>query len=283
MMKKDNEADVTNCDGMVLSNLDENCTVEDIKKILKESLNEADLETIPVHPAGSTRSKLIKDIMDNIGSIARKIDGKSFNGSLLHCRPHVPISPVKQNNAKVDETKKDDNVEKISVPEKTDISKEVTPTSHIPGLTVAQQEKAKKQAERKVRQKQAKENKAVKENEEKNPLVTKGDFLLKPLNPKSEHFEGFTFSDYAESDPEYMDSKEELDEAEEGENDLQKHMKSFFTKSPGNSKPETPSMSTPGPVNKENPNSKRGAKFANLSPIDNEDTKKKKKTEQRKQ
>ena len=103
--KKDNEADVTNCDGMVLSNLDENCTVEDIKKILKESLNEADLETIPVHPAGSTRSKLIKDIMDNIGSIARKIDGKSFNGSLLHCRPHVPISPVKQNNAKVKQRK----------------------------------------------------------------------------------------------------------------------------------------------------------------------------------
>ena len=127
-------ADASNVDGMVLSNLDEDCTVQDIKNILKGSMNEADLEKITVHPAGSTRSKLIKDIKQNIGSLARRIEGKSFGGRLIHCRPHVPISPVKPSEINVEKQKPMDSpkVDKSVKPKTNKVN-----TSGIPGLRLS--------------------------------------------------------------------------------------------------------------------------------------------------
>ena len=257
-------ADASNVDGMVLSNLDEDCTVQDIKNILKGSMNEADLEKITVHPAGSTRSKLIKDIKQNIGSLARRIEVKSFGGRLIHCRPHVPISPVKPSEINVQKQKPMDSpkVDKSVKPKTNKVN-----TSGIPGLAVEDQEKAKKQAAKILKQLRAKEIKESKVN--KAPTVMK-DFLLNPL--VSDTVEGFTSTDYNDSDEEYEDSKEEVSEGEEG-TVLQKHLKSFFVESPGS---VTPSVSTPVP-----PTGlplKRAAQFANLSPIDNKETNKKPKS-----
>ena len=93
------EANITNCDGIVISNLDENATIEDIKAIMKDAIPADDLGKISVHPTGSTRSKIVKDVdVSHAMSIARKLDSKSFKGRLLHCRPHVPLSPPKTPN-----------------------------------------------------------------------------------------------------------------------------------------------------------------------------------------
>ena len=161
-------ADVSNCDGMVLSNLEEDCTIEDVKKILKGALNEADLETISIHPTGSTRSKLIKDIKNDIASVANKIDGKSYHGRLLHCRPHVAISPVKKTDSTEDKTEEQPDVNSAnSTPEETDpkavseeenenakVTVKVTKEAFvIPGLPIADQDKAKKLADKKQKDK----------------------------------------------------------------------------------------------------------------------------------
>ena len=109
-----------------------------------------DLESMTVHPTGSTRSKIIKDVnISLIKKITKKIDSKSFKGRLLHCRPHVPVSPPKkesihiipaeENHAKVDskedeETKSDS--EKKNQGELVEQTKEneLQKQSSIPGL-----------------------------------------------------------------------------------------------------------------------------------------------------
>ena len=88
---------VTNCDGFVISNLDEDITIEEIKLILKGAAKDEDIDGISVHPTGSTRSKIIKDIDPTlVNRITKKVDSKSFKGILLHCCPHVPVSPPKK-------------------------------------------------------------------------------------------------------------------------------------------------------------------------------------------
>ena len=93
---EEDDANISNCDGFVISNLEENSTTEDIKAIIKGSVPDEALQVITVHPTGSTRNKIIKDIeISLVKTITRKIDNKSFKGRLLHCRPHVPITPPK--------------------------------------------------------------------------------------------------------------------------------------------------------------------------------------------
>ena len=79
-IEEENETDISNCDGFVISNLDEDTTIDDIKSIIKDSVPKEDLESITVHPTGSTRSKIIKDVnISLIKKITKKIDSKSFN------------------------------------------------------------------------------------------------------------------------------------------------------------------------------------------------------------
>ena len=88
--------DISNCDGFVLSNLEEDTTVDDIKTIMKGSVPDEALEAITVHPTGSTRSKIVKDVDPSlVNTITRNVDKKSYKGRLLHSRPHVPITPPK--------------------------------------------------------------------------------------------------------------------------------------------------------------------------------------------
>ena len=97
--------------------------------------------------------------------------------------------------------------------------------------------------------------------------MRKENFLLHPHGSKTPNLDEFTFGDFNESDLEFVDSKEELSGTED--NDLSKHYRSFFTKSPSAS---TPAPEYPGS------NGKRIAADANLSPIDTAEDKKKQKS-----
>ena len=80
----------------VISNLEEDTTIEDIKAIIKGSIPEEALEEITVYPTGSMRSKIIKDVDPSlVSAITKRVGKKWFKGRLPHCRPHVPITPPK--------------------------------------------------------------------------------------------------------------------------------------------------------------------------------------------
>ena len=82
---------IEGCTGLVLDNLEENMTNEDIKTILKRACSEETLQSFTIHPTGSLRSKILKDIDPNIiPSIAKKLDKKSFKGRMVFCKPFVP-------------------------------------------------------------------------------------------------------------------------------------------------------------------------------------------------
>ena len=96
-IEEDNVPDITNCDGFVISNLEEDATIDDIKTIIKEAVPEDVIGKITIHPTGSMRSKIIKDVdIALVNRITQKIDNKSYKGRLLHCRPHVPVTPPKK-------------------------------------------------------------------------------------------------------------------------------------------------------------------------------------------
>ena len=185
---------VTNCDGFVISNLDEDITIEEIKLILKGAAKDEDIDGISVHPTGSTRSKIIKDIDPTlVNRITKKVDSKSFKGRLLHCRPHVPVTPPKkevhnkntnQDENKGNESKHADEDEAIdsasssvATPQIDDISskkktpekeqkdaepkkddKEDSTKSEIPGLSKKEVDKAKKKQAEKLKKEERKKD-----------------------------------------------------------------------------------------------------------------------------
>ena len=82
---------IEGCTGLVLDNLEENMTNEDIKTILEKACSNETLQSFTIHPTGSLRSKILKDIDPNIiPSIAKKLDKKSFKGRMVFCKPFVP-------------------------------------------------------------------------------------------------------------------------------------------------------------------------------------------------
>ena len=117
--------------------MEEDVSVEEIKRIMKGAAPDSDIEGITVHPTGSTRSKIIKDINPVlVKNISKKIENKSYRGRLLHCRPHVPISP---SSRKISETIHKDTKA---------LTKPDDDHSEIPGLAQKYVEKAKKKAEK---------------------------------------------------------------------------------------------------------------------------------------
>ena len=110
----ENDTNITNCDGFVISNLEEETTIDDLKLMLKGVTTDDVISGISMHPTGSMRSKIIKDIDPALANkISKKIDNKSYKGRLLHCRPHVPVSPPskKHGEAPVDAKETDDQKE----------------------------------------------------------------------------------------------------------------------------------------------------------------------------
>ena len=172
-----------NVDGFIISNLGEKTTREDIVSVLKSIVNSEDLEKFTVHPTGSTRSKLIKDInKDKINAIVKFVDMKSYQGRLLHCRPHVPMSPQKKSEAKEDTSDNDDKLPNVQEDQKSgkfeEVTRKKTPSKlvkkPIPGLPP--------KAEKKASQKKAKDEKKKKSDDEtkvKAKSLTKKEFLKK--------------------------------------------------------------------------------------------------------
>ena len=281
-------ANVTNCDGFVISNLDEETTVEDIKTILKGTATEEAIAGLTVHPTGSTRSKIIKDIDPAlVNIITKKIDSKSYKGRLLHCRPHVPVSPSKKENNKeepatADFDKKDvvnkqgppNTIEPTNEKEKKDNEDEDTSKSAIPGLTQKDLDKAKKKKEKLEKAAKKKEEKQKemekKENGKKHKDLKQHDFLLNSTT-KDENTADFVFSGVSVSEEEegvFEDSVEEIPK---------ENIEAFLTPKPFKSLYAKQVEATPGAATSSSVGikSKRPCSVAGLSPIDKVETTKK--------
>ena len=188
---------VTNCDGLVISNLDEGITIDEIKLILKGAAKDEDIDGISVHPTGSVRSKIIKDIDPTlVNGITKKVNSKSFKGRLLHCRPHVPVTPpkkeVQNKNTNQDENKgneskhanedeaRDSASSSVTTPQIND--KEDPTKSDIPGLSKKAVEKAKKKQAEKLKKEERKKDKKEKSKCDKSVKKVKDmkqqDFML---------------------------------------------------------------------------------------------------------
>ena len=95
--KKDDKEELStrypNCDGIIISNLPEDITSDEIEKILNTAvLNSA--EGVSILQEESSRSRLIKNIaLESVLDIVNKIDNKNIKGKVIHCRPHVPSTP----------------------------------------------------------------------------------------------------------------------------------------------------------------------------------------------
>ena len=269
-IEEDNVPDITNCDGFVISNLEEDATIDDIKTIIKEAVPEDVIGKITIHPTGSMRSKIIKDVdIALVNRITQKIDNKSYKGRLLHCRPHVPVTPPKKdpiessttNPKEREQTKKavipptEDPVESSTKPEepaKTPV-KELKKNSEnqqssIPGLLQTEIDKALKNQDskkkKKERRKKRVENKA---NDTNTPLDSTGYGHLS---------QEFVFTEALTDDEAFEDSVQDVNEFM-----TPKAFKSDFAK-----KVEAKMTPVPTP--------KRAASFANLSPIEPSDVKK---------
>ena len=85
-------------DGIVLDNLKENVTDEEVRNILALKCPAEDLSDVTIHPLGSSKSKLIKDIKSSIlQSIVNKVNKSVIDGTQVHCHLHVPVTPPKPN------------------------------------------------------------------------------------------------------------------------------------------------------------------------------------------
>ena len=291
-------AEITNCDGFVISNLDEDTTVDEIKLILKGTASEEEIAGISVHPTGSTRSKIIKDIDPKlVNMITKKVESKSFKGRLLHCRPHVPVTPPKKKtendnkepmeNRKIEleqrdsderkdsasscpvppTTKDDDKTQEQELkdtPVKKD-DKEAISKSPIPGLSQKEVDKANKKIadklKKEARKKEAK-NKKKEENVKKVKDLKQIDFMINStaIDDKLNEFE-FSSQILSESDEDeaFEDSKEVFENPENIEQFMTpKPFKSIYAKH----------VEESGTIEK-----KRTSSFAGLSPIECEETK----------
>ena len=90
------ERDFPNCDGIIIDNLPEDITEENISELLESAvLNSGD--GITIHPTGSLRGKLVKNVkIESISTLIKIIDKKSLKGRTLHCKPHIPATPPKK-------------------------------------------------------------------------------------------------------------------------------------------------------------------------------------------
>ena len=287
-------------DGFVISNLEESTTREDIEIILKNSVKKEDIEKMTVHPTGSTRSKLIKDIAkESIVNIIKKVDKKSYKGRLLYCKPHVPVTPPKKTVIEVtnviEETEsvaEDDNVFKEVTNAKNKKKKEDT-VLNIPGLPPSTKNKQKKNKPKNTKH-------ISKEQVDEIPAknLTKKDFLKDNVKNKTEvKVPTPNIDDDDDDDDEEDDDSEfDLDDEEHAEMfkslfakqlDIEERRKSFSVSSPIQLDTRRLSIGSTNHrqidssdiVRSDSIGSKRGAETAQLSPSNlSTETKKKKAT-----
>ena len=198
-------APIPGCTGIVLDNLEEDMTFDDIKAILKKVCPGENFETCTLQPTGSLRSKIVQNLEVNlIPKIAKKVDKTSFKGRLIFCKPFVPRTPPKENPST---GKNETNNSTIA----QSATKQV-----IPGLPEIERVKALKTKDKK--DKKGKEGrKGSKEEATDMKNLSQKDSLLKPKAASinagmDDALEKFQFSDQDDDNDEFEDSKEELDD-----------------------------------------------------------------------
>ena len=250
--------------------MEEEASVEDIKIILKGIAADDAISGISIHPTGSTRSKIVKDIDPTlVTKITKKIDNKSYKGRLLHCRPHVPVSPPPKKSDKpeavvVTESKAENTEpEKAKQSEDEKVEGDEASKNAIPGLSPKEIKKAKKKADR-IKKKEESKKKA---NEKKvKDLKTKDFMMNSTANEPADNFSDFVFAKVFET--EASDSEEEV--FDDSIEDLPEDVEAFITPKPFKSsyaKQVEASLTTPK-VDAEK--LKRSISLAELSPIDTE-------------
>ena len=221
------ETKYPNCDGVVINNLPEDISNEDVKTLLEGAVLNSS-EQVSINPTGSTRGRFIQ-IMDIklVKIFLDKIDSKSFRGRVIHCRPHVPTSPLKKNTSEPLEVgseeknnlehqvsaaankPKDDKVDTNSVanidgkqPTVPKISNDPKQNGNkIPGLS---DEEVKAAIKRKKKNKGRKKAEKVIEPKPRKA----GDFLVHTARKfKPDIMESFEFTDYSATEDEYEDSQ----------------------------------------------------------------------------
>ena len=147
---------IEGCDGLVFDNLEETTTLEDIKTILKGVCTDESMISCTLHPTGSLRSKILKNLDTSlIPSVAKKIDKKSYKGRLIFCKPYVPKTPKKETNP----TDMQENPPAIRNEQETTL--ETNPKPIITGLTEADRLKAVKPKEKKNRKPKQRKSKTI--------------------------------------------------------------------------------------------------------------------------
>ena len=200
-------------DGLILSNLPEDISNEDLEELLeKHVLNCSD--KITILSAESSRSRFIKTNDKDLISEFMKMNNKTLRGRLVHCHPHIPATPPKPKATANDttEAKEDEPTRCINVTEVT-----LKEPSTIPGLTEAEKVKAKKSAEKRKKSAAAKERRRQKkEEQEKEGMkkLSKEDFLEAVDGnglSVAEIVDKFDFSEYSTDENDlFEDSKEEV-------------------------------------------------------------------------
>ena len=214
---KENEEFTTkypNCDGIIISNVPEDTTPNEIETILNSAVA-GSTENVSILQADNVRSRLVKNVsLDKVLEIVKRVDHMSYKGNLLHCRPHVPATPPKEVTDAVEGTQ-------VEMENATKVKDVVIPTikvvSGIPGLTVEAAKKALKAASRKQNKKDAKERKKLKKAEEQNLTASRMDDFLANHTPKRSVVDEFEFSDYSDDSdgPEVFEDSKELQSEDE--------------------------------------------------------------------
>lgn len=198
---------IEGCDGLVFDNLEENATLEEIKTILMNVCTEEDLVSCTLHPTGSLRSKILKDLNPSLApSIAKKVDKKSHKGRMIYCKPFVPKTPEKEPNPSAKE-----NIPAVGneIQEKKDPASETIPKQVIPGLR--EEDRLKVKVKKTKEKKENKKSKLVKSKSIDQfdiETLTAKDFLKEKANPE-DVLKEYNFDD-ADDESESDSSKEEL-------------------------------------------------------------------------
>ena len=176
------------------------------------------------------------------------MDNKSYQGCILHCHPHVPVTPPKLQQVENESQEDNPTVASITVTEPT--SKEL---NEIPGLTEAERLKAKRTAEKKKKNAEAKERrrkrKEEQEKEDNKKKLSRGDFLEAVDGNElsvAQIVEKFDFTDYSSDESDLFEDSKENVSGDEIRTPLLKGKHQAISQSTSNDKGSKRSISSPG-------------------------------------
>ena len=124
---------LVDCDGIILSNIEESVEEEAIKDLIKEECNLDVNDDVKVEITGKNkRSRLIVGLpMSSISNVCKILNKKLFGGKIIHCKPRVPCTPPRANANPTDKSPKKDG------------GAENGPTNNIPGLALSKSQRRK--------------------------------------------------------------------------------------------------------------------------------------------